>query len=140
RLGAVDGAQRSDGRRFVAGDARAHQAGHRNGGDDGHDRDGDHQLDEREPFWIALPPVGENGHSKSCIGSGRLKRIESRVPIVTRLRSRTLKSVACTFFRSIERPAAAGTPRATEPLLTIAGAAPYANLTDKPVGVGASDK
>src|SRR5262249_12653794 len=62
-LGAVDRAQRADGRRLVARHPRAQQARHGNRRDDADDRDDDQELDEREPFASVLhgrisPPGG----------------------------------------------------------------------------------
>ena len=52
RLGGADGAQRTDRRRFVTGDAGPQQAGDRDGGDDADDRHDDQQLDECETLLI----------------------------------------------------------------------------------------
>jgi hypothetical protein len=50
RLRGADGAQRTDRRRFVAGDAGPQQAGDRDRRDDADDRHDDQQLDKGEPF------------------------------------------------------------------------------------------
>ena len=52
RLRGADGAQRSDRRRFVTGDAGPQEAGDRDGGDDADDRHDDQQLDECETLLI----------------------------------------------------------------------------------------
>ena len=49
---AVDGAQRTNRRRLVAGHAGAEQSGHRDGRDDADDRHDDQQLDERETLLV----------------------------------------------------------------------------------------
>ena len=53
RLAAVDGAQRSNRRRFVARHAGAKQTGHRDRRDDADDRHDDQQLDQCEALGIA---------------------------------------------------------------------------------------
>ena len=57
-LRAVDGAERTDGRRFVARHAGAEQAGDRDGGDDADDRHDDQQFDEREALVVRIRMVG----------------------------------------------------------------------------------